>query len=419
MRIAVIGLGYVGLPLAVEFAKHYKVTGIDIDMRKVDTINAMIDPTTDEHSQELEETTATFNCTFFSVDQADIVIIAVPTPVDHAMKPDFRPLLAATSTVAPLLKRGAIVVYESTVYPGATTSICAPLLQKYCGHGDFRVGYSPERIVPGDSVHGLANTVKLVAGDDARTTDKLAEVYGKITTVHKCSSIEVAEAAKVFENTQRDANIALVNEAAQLFKALGIPTADVLTAVGTKWNALNFKPGLVGGHCIGVDPYYLADLAAQNGLESKMIQAARATNEQMPRYFATQIVKAMCNYGIMTPLSSIIVLGITFKPDVSDIRNSKVATLVSELTEYGINVQVCDPLANEHQVKDEYGIKLVQFSNLVPADAVVMAVPHEEFKTTALHSYTALVNGQGMFFELNPFFNEQAVIKSGYQLWRL
>jgi UDP-N-acetyl-D-galactosamine dehydrogenase len=388
--IAVIGLGYVGLPLAVEFGKKFKTIGVDLSQHKIDSYRGCIDPsgelaTTDLRAAVreggLEPTTDPRR-----IASADFLIIAVPTPVDKAHFPDFGPLIAASNTVGQYMKKGATVIFESTVYPGATEEICIPVLEKYSGlkwKQDFDVGYSPERINPGDKERTITKILKVVSGDDADTLEKVAELYESIVTagVYRAPSIKVAEAAKVIENTQRDLNIALMNELAIIFDRIGISTTEVLEAAGTKWNFLKFKPGLVGGHCIGVDPYYLTHKAEMLGYQPQVILAGRRINDGMGKFIAEKTVKLMIKQGFNVMGSKVNLLGLTFKEDCSDLRNSKVIDVIRELEDFGCDVSVCDPLADPAEAMQEYGVPLVPMEEL-PKDAsvLILAVAHEVFR---------------------------------------
>ena len=389
LTVAVIGLGYVGLPLAVEFGKRYRTIGFDLSTTKIEAYRKFIDPTGEVSSDELKQVIRQggLEPTYDPEDlaDADFLIVAVPTPVDSANIPDFGPLEKASKTVGAHMKLGATVVYESTVYPGATEEICIPLLEKASGRAwkeGFHVGYSPERINPGDKQHTLTKILKIVAGDDADTLDKVADLYTSIITagIHRATSIRIAEAAKVIENTQRDLNIALMNELSIIFDRLGVNTNEVLEAAGTKWNFLKFKPGLVGGHCIGVDPYYLTHKAEMMGYHPQVILAGRRINDGMGKFIAEKTVKLMIKQGINIKDANIIVLGVTFKEDCPDVRNSKVADLIDELLSYGCRVSAHDPIANPNDARDELRVNLSEWDRLPSnADAIVLAVPHQDY----------------------------------------
>ncbi len=423
--VAVVGLGYVGLPLAVEFGKRRETIGLDLSAEKIASYKRFIDPTGELPSAELEAAKhLTVTTDPKELAKADYIIVAVPTPVDIAHQPDFSPLVGSSTSVGKYLKRGAIVVYESTVYPGATEEICIPVLEKFSGlkwMKDFHVGYSPERINPGDKEHTLTKILKIVSGDDAETLEKVAQLYESIITagVHRASSIKVAEAAKVIENTQRDLNIALMNELALIFDRIGIDTMEVLKAAGTKWNFLPFRPGLVGGHCIGVDPYYLTHKAEMMGYIPQVILAGRRINDSMGKHIAEQTVKKMINAGSQVKGAKVNVLGLTFKENCPDLRNSKVIDIIQELRSYGIDVQVHDPMAESAEAKQEYGITLRSWDELPQADAIIAAVAHKEFLARPMKDYLTKVKGGGCFIDVKCQFDPNAVRESGLSLWRL
>jgi UDP-N-acetyl-D-galactosamine dehydrogenase len=385
--VAVIGLGYVGLPLAVAFGKRFRTIGYDLSAAKVAAYQAFHDPTGEVSAEELRAASY-LECTTDPrrLASADFLILAIPTPVDAANLPDFGPLIAASMTAGQHMKRGTTVIYESTVYPGATEEICIPVLEQHSGlkwRTDFHVGYSPERINPGDREHTLTKITKVVAGDSPATLDKVAALYEAIVTagVHRASSIKVAEAAKVIENTQRDLNIALMNELAIIFDRMGIDTSEVLAAAGTKWNFLKFKPGLVGGHCIGVDPYYLTHKAEQLGYQPQVILAGRRINDGMGKFIAEKTIKQMIQQGIPIKGAQVILLGLTFKENCPDLRNSKVIDVIHELQDYGCAVAVHDPLADPAEAWHEYGVTLTPWSDLPQsADALVLAVAHQAYR---------------------------------------
>jgi len=426
VTIAIVGLGYVGLPLAVEFGKKMPTLGLDPSADKVAAYHRHIDPTGEVRTQDLQAATHLQCHTDPAVlKEADFIIIAVPTPVGAAHQPDFTPLIKSSETVGKHIKRGAIVVYESTVYPGATEEVCIPILEKHSGlkwKRDFWVGYSPERINPGDKERTVTKIVKVVSGDTPATLDKVAEVYGSIITagVYKASSIKVAEAAKVIENTQRDLNIALMNELAIIFERVGIDTLEVLKAAGTKWNFLPFRPGLVGGHCIGVDPYYLTHKAEMLGYHPQVILAGRRINDGMAAYVAQQTVKQMIGNGINIKGAKVIVLGLTFKENCSDLRNSKVADLVKELQDFGCEVHVHDPLAEPEQALHEYGITLSEWGQLPQnADAIVAAVSHAEYTEQPVANLLAPLKSGGVFIDIKSAYLPEAITAAGACLWRL
>lgn len=424
--IAVVGLGYVGLPLAVEFGKKYDTIGYDLSEAKIANYKNYCDPTGEVSSEDLRAATRLSVTTEPSaLREADFIVVAVPTPVDAAHIPDFTPLTGASTTVGKYMKKGAIVVYESTVYPGATEEVCIPLLEKHSGmkwKEDFHVGYSPERVNPGDKEHTITKIVKVVSGDDGPTLDKVAEIYGSIISagVHRASSIKVAEAAKVIENTQRDLNIALMNELALIFDRIGIDTLEVLEAASTKWNFLPFRPGLVGGHCIGVDPYYLTHKAEMLGYHPQVILAGRRINDGMAAWVAQQTVKQMINNGSHVKGAKVIVLGLTFKENCPDLRNSKVADLVRELESFGCEVIVHDPLAEPAEAVHEYGITLTPWHQLpTDADAIVAAVSHRQYLTMPLSDILSKLKPGGVFTDVKSAYDPAAIRAAGYRLWRL
>ncbi len=426
LTIAVVGLGYVGLPLAVEFGKKMPTLGLDLSVDKVAAYRRHIDPTGEVSTQDLQAALHLQCHTNPEVlKDADFIIIAVPTPVDVAHQPDFTFLIKGSEAVGKYLKYGAIVVYESTVYPGATEEICIPILEKHSGlkwKQDFWVGYSPERINPGDKERTVTKIVKVVSGDTPATLDKVAEVYSSIITagVYKASSIKVAEAAKVIENTQRDVNIALMNELAVIFELVGIDTLEVLKAAGTKWNFLPFRPGLVGGHCIGVDPYYLTHKAEMLGYHPQVILAGRRINDGMAAYVAQQTIKQMIGNSINIKGAKVIVLGLTFKENCSDLRNSKVAELVKELQEFGCEVYVHDPLSLPEHALHEYGIKLTEWDQLPKwADAIIAAVSHTEYTRQPVVKLLAPLKPGGVFIDIKSIYMPEAITAAGVRVWRL
>ena len=387
MKIAVVGLGYVGLPLAAAFSEKYEVVGFDVNAKRIEELKSGYDRTLELSNEQMKK--AIDNGMKFSLNLDDIrscnfFIVTVPTPIDKNKRPDLTPVVKATQSVAKVLKKGDIVVYESTVYPGVTEEICVPLLEEsgLKFNKDFFCGYSPERINPGDKEHTVTKIKKITSGSTPEIADKVDEIYRSIITAgtHKASSIKVAEAAKVIENTQRDINIAFINELAMLFEKLNINTIDVLEAAGTKWNFLNFRPGLVGGHCIGVDPYYLTHKAQEVGYNPEMILAGRRINDDMGRYAADQVIKLMIRKGVLINKARVLVLGMTFKENCPDIRNSRVIDVVDELKDFGCKVDVTDPWADSAEVKHEYGFDLVKEYNLDDYDCIVIAVAHNEFK---------------------------------------
>jgi UDP-N-acetyl-D-glucosamine/UDP-N-acetyl-D-galactosamine dehydrogenase len=424
--VAVAGLGYVGLPLAVEFGKKFETIGYDLSTAKIDSYRKFCDPTGEVSSEDLRASTG-LAPTGDPADlrRADFIVIAVPTPVDVAHIPDFAPLIVASTTVAQHMRKGAIVVYESTVYPGATEEVCVPVLERHSGmqwKRDFHVGYSPERVNPGDKEHTVAKIVKVVSGDDAATLAEVAELYASIITagVHRASSIKVAEAAKVIENTQRDLNIALMNELALIFDRIGIDTLEVLQAAGTKWNFLPFRPGLVGGHCIGVDPYYLTHKAEMIGYHPQVILAGRRINDGMGAYVAQQTLKQLIKNGSPLPGAKVIVLGLTFKENCPDLRNSKVADVIRELKDLGCEISVHDPIANSGEAEHHYGVALTPWEELpADADAVVAAVPHRSYLTMPLREILSRLRKNGVFIDVKSAYDRSAIIAAGFRTWRL
>lgn len=423
--VAVVGLGYVGLPLAVEFGKQRRTIGFDLSAGKVGSYKRHIDPTGEVSTEELQAARH-LNVTVdpSELSLADHIVVAVPTPVDIAHNPDFTPLIGASETVGKHMKRGAIIIYESTVYPGATEEVCIPILEKHSGmkwKQDFHVGFSPERINPGDKEHTLTAILKVVSGDDRDTLEQVAELYESIITagVHRASSIKVAEAAKVIENTQRDLNIALMNELAIIFDKIGIDTLEVLQAAGTKWNFLPFRPGLVGGHCIGVDPYYLTHKAEMIGYHPQVILAGRRINDGMAKFVAEKTVKSMIAAGFHIKGSKVNVLGLTFKENCPDLRNSKVADIVQELQSYGVEVHVHDPAAAAEDAEHEYGITLETWENLPRADAIVAAVSHKELLARSLTDIQSKLNEKGCFVDVKSHFDHVALREAGFSVWRL
>ena len=423
--IAVVGLGYVGFPLAVEFGKVRETIGFDPAEEKVASYKQFVDPTGELPDDEIRAASKlTVTTDPGLIGEADYIIVAVPTPIDEARRPDFGPLVSASRTVGQNMKKGAIVIYESTVYPGATEEECIPVLEEYSGlkwKQDFHIGYSPERINPGDKEHTLTRITKVVSGDDANTLDLVADLYDSIITagVYRASSIQVAEAAKVIENTQRDLNIALMNELTIIFGKMGIDTIEVLEAAGTKWNFLPFRPGLVGGHCIGVDPYYLTYKADMLGYHPQVILSGRRINDGMGAYIASQTVKQLIKNGTPIKGSKVHVFGLTFKEDVPDLRNSRVIDIIHELESFGIEVDVHDPLASRAEALDEYDVALSAWDELPVADAIVMAVTHEEFLNRPLSDYQQKVVEGGCFIDVKSKFDREALCAAGLCVWRL
>jgi UDP-N-acetyl-D-galactosamine dehydrogenase len=420
-KLAVIGLGYVGLPIALEFALKIKVVGFDINQKRVDLMKNKIDP-----SNELDASYFENRDIFFSADPNDLkdvnfFIVAVPTPIDSSNLPDLKPLLGATKTVAQVLKKGDYVVYESTVYPGCTEEDCIPILEEISGLkfiDDFKVGYSPERINPGDKEHTLQNVIKVVSGCDEVSLDEVSKTYELVVHagVHRATSIKVAEASKIIENTQRDVNISLVNELSIIFNKLNINTYDVLEAAGTKWNFLKFSPGLVGGHCIGVDPYYLVHKAMQVGYHSKVINSGRYVNDSMGFYIAKQTVKKIIAQGKIIQEAKVLIMGATFKEDVSDIRNSKVIDVITELKSFQVNIDVVDPYADSKEMEHEYGVPLKSAMDN-DYDAIILAVNHKEYSQYDENFFKSILkNGNGVFVDVKGVYRNKI---SSLSYWSL
>lgn len=404
-KVCVVGLGYVGLPLAIELSKTFSTIGFDIKKSRINTLMSGVDPTGEISSDNLKSSKLTYTSDPLQIKDADFIIIAVPTPIDEHKSPDLTPLYRSSETVGRNLKKGAVVVYESTVYPGVTEEECIPVLEQFSGmkwKKDFFVGYSPERINPGDKVHTVSKVTKIVSGDCTDTLEKVAFVYGSVVKAgtYKASSIKVAEAAKVIENTQRDINIALMNELKIIFDKMGISTRDVLQAASTKWNFLPFEPGLVGGHCIGVDPYYLAYKAEEIGHHPQIIMAGRRINDGMGSYFARELVKRMIHKKITIMNANVLILGITFKENVPDIRNSKVIDIIKELNDFGVNIHVWDPIADPHEVKEEYGIDIIDKPSLQNYDSVLLAVKHDVFMNMGKDALLKLLPDNGVFYDI-------------------
>ncbi|MFY7865787.1 nucleotide sugar dehydrogenase [Roseateles sp.] len=423
--IAVVGLGYVGLPLVIEFGKHGRTIGFDIAKDKVAKCQAGTDPSRELTDEEMSHSPhAVYSHDPACLAEADVIIVAVPTPVDEAHIPDFRPLVGASTSVGRHMKKGAIVVFESTVYPGATEEVCIPVLERESGlkwKQDFFIGYSPERINPGDKEHTLTKILKIVSGDTPETLDTVAKVYERIIIpgVHRAASIKVAEAAKVIENTQRDLNIALMNELSIIFDKIGIDTSEVLEAAGTKWNFLKFKPGLVGGHCIGVDPYYLTHKADMLGYHPQVILAGRRINDGMGKFIAEQTIKQMIAAGSPIKGAKVNVLGLTFKEDCADLRNSKVIDIINELKSYGVEVIVTDPDADADEAVHEYGVRPVSWEQLPKADAIVAAVAHKSYKQLNVTDIASKLVTGGAFIDVKAAFDQKALEGAGLRVWRL
>jgi UDP-N-acetyl-D-glucosamine/UDP-N-acetyl-D-galactosamine dehydrogenase len=410
-KLAVIGLGYVGLPIALEFAKKIKVVGFDINKERVQLMRNNIDPSNELEAKDFEGTDILFTADIEDLRDVNFFIVAVPTPINDANLPDLSPLLGASKTVGKVLKKGDYVVFESTVYPGCTEEDCIPVLEKESGlkfPNDFKVGYSPERINPGDKVNTLASIIKIVSGCDDESLDNIAKTYELVVDagVHRATSIKVAEAAKIIENTQRDVNIALINELSIIFNRLGINTFEVLEAAGTKWNFLKFSPGLVGGHCIGVDPYYLTHKAKQAGYHAKIINSGRYVNDSMGFYVGKQTVKKILKQGKNIMDARVLVMGTTFKENVSDIRNSKVVDVINELQSFACKVDVVDPHAKSEEVFHEYGYNLVK-EPTGKYDAVVIAVNHTEYTTLTEDYFKSLMNGKGLVVDIKGIYRDK------------
>lgn len=419
--LAVIGLGYVGLPIALAFAKNVRVIGFDINAERVDMMKNRIDP-----SKELEPTAfdgcdIQFTHSIDDLKSASFYIVAVPTPVDKHKVPDLTPVLSASRTVGQVLSKGDIVVYESTVYPGCTEDDCIPVLEEVSGlrwMDDFKVGYSPERINPGDKKHTLENIVKVVSGSDDESLDVIATMYEQVVDagVHRASTIKVAEAAKIIENTQRDLNIALMNELSKIFDLMDINTYDVLEAANTKWNFLNFFPGLVGGHCIGVDPYYLTYKAMSKGYKPEVILAGRRINDSMGAYVAKKLVQALIKNGKDVSEAKVLIMGATFKEDVSDIRNTKVVDVIQELIDYSVTVDVVDAYADPSEMEHEYGLSLSSETN-PPYDAIIVAVNHDQYAEMTLDNYRSLMSDEPILFDIKGMLKDRDM--TGIHYWSL
>ena len=411
-KLAVIGLGYVGLPIALEFARKIKVVGFDINPERVDMMKNNIDPSNELDSSEFEGCDIEFTANIDDLKDVNFYIVAVPTPIDSSNLPDLKPLLGASRTVGQVLKKGDYVVYESTVYPGCTEEDCIPVLEEVSGlkfKEDFKVGYSPERINPGDKVHTLATIVKVSSGCCEESAEEIAKTYELVVDagVHRAATIKVAEAAKIIENTQRDVNIALINELSIIFNRMGINTYDVLEAAGTKWNFLNFRPGLVGGHCIGVDPYYLTHKAKEKGYHAKIINSGRYINDSMGFYVGKQTVKKILAQGKNIMDARVLVMGATFKEDVSDIRNSKVVDVVKELESFAVNVDVVDPHADAKEVFHEYGFQLAEKAE-GPYDAIIVAVNHADYVAMNEDDFKAFMpDGKGILVDLKGIYKDK------------
>ena len=424
-KIAVVGLGYVGLPLSVHLAGHFDVVGFDLKTDRIKELESGIDRTLEVTAAQLKKATIRYSDNPRDLSDCRLIIVAVPTPIDDYRIPDLGPLRGASTTVGRYLQKDACIVFESTVYPGATEEICIPILERESGlklGRDFTVGYSPERINPGDKVHTLENIMKIVSGSDPATCDMLAKVYGSVVTagIHRASSIKVAEAAKVIENTQRDLNIALMNELSKIFDIIGIDTQEVLEAAGTKWNFLPFKPGLVGGHCIGVDPYYLTFKAEALGYHPEMILAGRRINDGMGKHTAERAVKMLIAADKKVRGARVAILGITFKEDVPDLRNTKVVDIISELQDYGVDVLVSDPLADPGEARAYYGINLRPLDQIQDVDAVILAVMHRVYQQEGLKGIAGRCAGSNaLVIDVKGCFSPAEAQKAGVTYWRL
>jgi UDP-N-acetyl-D-galactosamine dehydrogenase len=419
--ISVIGLGYVGLPLALELAKKFQVIGFDISEPRIEMMKRGEDPSAELDSSAFADKNVLFTCDPAELKNAAFHIVAVPTPVDESRTPNLRPLIGASATVGKALSVGDIVVFESTVYPGCTEEDCVPVLEKESGlsFGEFTVGYSPERINPGDKEHTVANILKIVSGSDPETLKVVSGVYGDVVTagIYEAKTIKVAEAAKVIENSQRDVNISFVNELSMIFSKMGIDTQDVLEAAGTKWNFLPFRPGLVGGHCISVDPYYLLHKSIKMGYDPQVIASGRRINDQMPAFIAKELVQHLLKADKNPKTSKVLVLGVTFKENVADIRNSKVVDVVRELMDFGVNVHVYDPHASPNEVAHEYGLTMVDGIGK-EYDAIVVAVAHQDFREKTLDDYRAMSKSDLLLFDLKGMYN-RGELNEGEIIWRL
>lgn len=419
-KLAVIGLGYVGLPIALEFARHINVIGFDINAKRVEMMKNGIDPSNELESSAFEGTSIEFTNSLDTLKEAKFFIVAVPTPVDEHNVPDLTPVLRASETIGKVIKKGDYVVFESTVYPGCTEDDCLPVIEKISGLKgglDFKIGYSPERINPGDKVHTLQNVVKVVSGCDAESLEEIAQTYELVITagVHRASSIKVAEAAKIIENTQRDLNIALMNELSIIFDKMGINTYEVLEAAGTKWNFLKFFPGLVGGHCIGVDPYYLTYKSEQLGYKSRVILSGRIINDEMASYVAKKTVQAIIKSGVDISKAKVLIMGTTFKENVSDIRNSKVADLIKELKGYSLQVDVIDPHADHEELLHEYGYGL---TDKIASDynAVIVAVSHDKYANQEVSYFKEITAPNAIIVDLKGIYRNKL---KGMNYWSL
>ena len=415
LKIAVIGLGYVGLPLAVEFGKKVPVVGFDINQKRIDELNSGQDHTLEVSAEELAHAAQlSYSANLEELKDCNFFIVTVPTPIDEFKQPDLTPLLKASTSIGKVLKQGDVVVYESTVYPGATEESCIPVLEQVSGlkfNQDFFAGYSPERINPGDKLHRVTNILKITSGSTPAVADFVDQVYNLVIEAgtHKASSIKVAEAAKVIENTQRDVNIALINELAIIFNKLGIDTEDVLKAAGTKWNFLPFRPGLVGGHCIGVDPYYLTHKAQSLGIHPEIILAARRLNDRMGEYVATQLIKEMVKKRIQVVGSKILIMGLSFKENCPDIRNTKIVDMVKALKEYELDLDIYDPWVDSKEAELEYGLTPINKLENKKYDAIILAVAHDQFKSMCIQQFDDLGKEKYVLYDLKYILNHEQV----------
>ena len=422
-KIAVIGLGYVGLPVALAFSSKFPTVGFDINRRRVDLLSRGRDDTGEVSEEELRGSRLRFTTSLEDLRGTTFFIVAVPTPIDSNHRPDLRPLVSASESVGKVLEKGAVVVYESTVYPGVTEEVCAPVLERVSrltAGVDFKLGYSPERINPGDREHTFERITKVVSGQDAATLERVASAYGAVVKagVHRAPSIKVAEAAKVIENTQRDLNIALMNELALIFDRLGIRTRDVLAAAATKWNFLRFQPGLVGGHCIGVDPYYLTTKAEELGYQPQVILSGRRINNGVGAYVAQRMMKMLSRAGVPLSQAKVGILGLTFKENVPDLRNSRIPDIVNELTEFGLRPLVHDPMGSPEEAREEYGVHLCDWSQLSGLDALVLAVPHRQYMEMPTRSLLGLVRDGGVVVDVKSVLDPDEVDR-GLTYWSL
>lgn len=423
-KISVVGLGYVGLPVAIAFGNSHRVIGFDLDSKRIEELRVGHDRTLEVSDDELKDCNVLLTSNPEDLRKADFHIVAVPTPINKAKLPNLGPMLSASKTIGQQLKKGDIVIYESTVYPGATEEECVPILEKESGLKcgiDFSVGYSPERIVPGDKERTFTKITKIVSGLDQKTLDIAAEVYGSVVTagIHKASSIKVAEAAKVIENTQRDLNIALMNELAVIFERMDIDTLDVLEAAGTKWNFLPFRPGLVGGHCISVDPYYLTYKAEQVGYRPEVIQSGRRVNDNMGKFIVERCVKKMILQDKKIKGAKVGILGMTFKEDCPDLRNSKVVDLVTAFKNYGIDPIVTDAMAESKEAIEIYGVELSDLETIKNCDLVVVAVAHKEYKALTADDYIAMLTSNGVLFDIKGILPREELVDKGIAVWRI